>query len=93
MIKEKKNKIHQLNLKNKSNMLAIKLETLKTSYMKPWRAAKESTTKTYWSLLCSVAKKRIIYDNVLKYFLDSNLIFLKISGFRPGDTLTSVNHL
>ena len=31
--------------------------------------------------------ERIVYDNMLKYFLDNNhLIFLKQSGFRPGNS-------
>ena len=30
--------------------------------------------------------KRIIYNNMLIYFLDNNLISLKQSGFRPGDS-------
>ena len=40
--------------------------------------------------------KRIIYDNMLKYFLDNNLITLKQSALRPGDScinqLLSISH-
>ena len=32
--------------------------------------------------------ERIIYDNMLKYFLDNNIITSKQSGFRPGDSCT-----
>ena len=43
--------------------------------------------------ICSKIFERIIYDNMLKYFLDNNL---KQSGFRPGDScinqLLSVTH-
>ena len=35
---------------------------------------------------CSKIFERIIYDNMLKYFLDNNLITPKQSGFRPGDS-------
>ena len=31
----------------------------------------------------------IIDDNILKFFLDNNLIFQKQSGFRPGDSCVS----
>ena len=38
----------------------------------------------------------IIYDNMLKYFLDNNLVTPKQSGFRPGDScinqLLSITH-
>ena len=37
-------------------------------------------------LICNKIFERIIYDNMLKYFLDNNLIFSKQSGFRPGDS-------
>ena len=33
--------------------------------------------------ICSKLFERIIYDNMLKYFLDDNLITPKQSGFRP----------
>ena len=36
--------------------------------------------------ICSKVFERIIYDNILKYFLDTNLISPKQSGFRPGDS-------
>ena len=36
--------------------------------------------------ICSKIFERIIYDNMLKYFLDNNLISPKQSGFRPGDS-------
>ena len=40
--------------------------------------------------------KRIIYDNLLKYFLENNLISSKQSGFRRGDScvnkLLSITH-
>ena len=36
--------------------------------------------------ICSKIFERIIYDNMLKYFLDNNLISLKQSGFRTGDS-------
>ena len=36
--------------------------------------------------ICSKIFERIIYDNMLKYFLDNNLITPKQSGFRPGDS-------
>ena len=45
--------------------------------------------------ICSKIFEQIIYDNMLKYFLDNNLITPKQSGFRPGDFLhksTSVNY-
>ena len=35
--------------------------------------------------------ERIIYDNMLKYFLDNNLISPKLPGFRAGDA--SINEL
>ena len=35
-------------------------------------------------LICVKAFERIIYDNMLKYFLDNNLISPKQPGFRPG---------
>ena len=44
MIQEK-NKIYQLYLKNKSNMLATKPETRQNLYMKPWIAVKVNTIK------------------------------------------------
>ena len=34
--------------------------------------------------ICSKIFERIIYNNMLKYFLDNNLISPKQSGFRPG---------
>ena len=36
--------------------------------------------------ICSKIFERIIYDNLLKYFLDNNLITPKQSGFTPGDS-------
>ena len=36
--------------------------------------------------ICSKIFERIIYDNMLKCFLDNNLISPKQSGFRPGDS-------
>ena len=46
--------------------------------------------------ICSKIFERIIYDNMLKYFLDNNLISPKQSGFRPGDScinqLLSITH-
>ena len=36
--------------------------------------------------ICSKAFERIMYDNMLKYFLFNNLISPKQSGFRPGDS-------
>ena len=46
--------------------------------------------------ICSKIFERIIYDNMLKYFLDNNLITPKQSGFRPGDfcinQLLSITH-
>ena len=46
--------------------------------------------------ICSKIFERIIYDNMLKYFLDNNLITPKQSGFRPGDAcinqLLSITH-
>ena len=41
--------------------------------------------------ICSNIFQRIIYHNMLKYFLDINLISPKHSGFRPGDSF--INHL
>ena len=46
--------------------------------------------KNYWpvfllSIYCKIFE-RIIYHNMLKYFLDNNLITPKQSGFRPGDS-------
>ena len=47
-------------------------------------------------LICVKPFERIIYDNMLKYFLDNNLISPKQSGFRPGDScinqLLSITH-
>ena len=46
--------------------------------------------------ICSRIFERIIYNNMLKYFLDNNLITPKQSGFRPGDScinqLLSITH-
>ena len=46
--------------------------------------------------ICSKIFERIIYDNMLKHFLDNNLITPKQSGFRPGDScinqLLSITH-
>ena len=46
--------------------------------------------------ICSKIFERIIYNNMLKYFLDNNLISPKQSGFRPGDScinqLLSITH-
>ena len=46
--------------------------------------------------ICSKIFERIIYDNMLKYFFDNNLITPKQSGFRPGDSyinqLLSITH-
>ena len=46
--------------------------------------------------ICRKIFERIIYDNMLKYFLDNNLISPKQSGFRPGDScvnqLLSITH-
>lgn len=39
--------------------------------------------------ICSKAFERIKYGNILKKFLDSNLIFPKQSGFKPGDSYVS----
>ena len=36
--------------------------------------------------ICSNIFVRIIYDNMLKYFLGNNPISPKQSGFRPGDS-------
>ena len=45
---------------------------------------------------CSKVFEGIIYDIMLKYFLDNNLTSSKLSGFRPGDScinkLLSVTH-
>ena len=46
--------------------------------------------------ICSKIFERIIYDNMLKYFLDNNLISPKQPGVRPGDScinqLLSITH-
>ena len=46
--------------------------------------------------ICSKISQRIIYDNMLKYLLDNNLISPKQSGFRSGDScinqLLSITH-
>ena len=46
--------------------------------------------------ICSKIFERIIYDNMLKYFFDNNLISPKQSGFRPDDScinqLLSITH-
>ena len=46
--------------------------------------------------ICSKIFERIIYNNMLKYFLDNNLITPKQSGFRPGGScinqLLSITH-
>ena len=46
--------------------------------------------------ICSKIFECIIYDNMLKYFLDNNLISPKHSGFKPGDScinqLLSIPH-
>ena len=46
--------------------------------------------------ICSKIFERTIYDNMLKYFLDNNLISPKQSGFRTGDScinqLLSITH-
>ena len=46
--------------------------------------------KSYCSVsllpICSKIFERIIYDNMLKHFLDNNLITPKQSGSRPGDS-------
>ena len=46
--------------------------------------------------ICSKIFERIIYDNMLKYFLDNNLISPKQPGLRPGDScinqLLSITH-
>ena len=46
--------------------------------------------------ICSKIFERIIYDNMLKHFLDTNLITSKQSGFGPGDScinqLLSITH-
>ena len=46
--------------------------------------------------ICSKIFEGIIYNNMLKYFLDNNLITPKQSGFRPGDScinqLLSITH-
>ena len=39
--------------------------------------------------ICSKVFERLIYNNILKYFLDNNLISPKQSGFRPGDSCTN----
>ena len=36
--------------------------------------------------ICSKDFERIICDNMLKYFLDNNLMYSKQSGVRPGDS-------
>ena len=48
---------------------------------------KTSTTIVHFPFFQSlpIFSQRNIYDNVLKYFLDNNLISQKHSGFRPGD--------
>ena len=42
--------------------------------------------------ICSKIFERIIYDNLLKYFLEYNLISPKRSGFRPGDSCINQLH-
>ena len=46
--------------------------------------------------ICSKILERIIYDNMLKYFLDNNLITPKQSGVKPDDScinqLLSITH-
>ena len=46
--------------------------------------------------ICSKVFERIIYDNILKCFLDNNLISSKQCGFRLGDfclnQLLSITH-
>ena len=44
------------------------------------------TSNTIVQSLCVKIFERIIYDNMLNYFLDNNLISPKHSGFRPGDS-------
>ena len=46
--------------------------------------------------ICSKVFERIIYDNMLKYFLNNNLVTAKQFGFKPGDScinqLLSITH-
>ena len=35
-------------------------------------------------LICSKISERILYDNMLKFLLDNNLISPNLCGFRPG---------
>ena len=46
--------------------------------------------------ICSKIFERIMYNNMLKYFLNNNLITPKQSGFRPSDScinqLLSITH-
>ena len=46
--------------------------------------------------ICSKIFERIIYNNMLKYFLDNSLFTPKQSGFRPDDScineLLSISH-
>ena len=54
------------------------------------------TSKTITLCLFFLSVVRLIYDNMLKYFLDNNLVTPKQSGFRPGDScinqLLSITH-
>ena len=47
---------------------------------------KNKTSNTIVQSLCGKISERIIYDNMLNYFLDNNLISPKYSGFRSGDS-------
>ena len=45
--------------------------------------------------ICAEIFERIIFNNMIKYFAENNLISPHLPGFRPGDSITqllSINH-
>ena len=41
-------------------------------------------------LICAEIFQRIIFNNMIKYFAENNLISPNLSGFRPGDSITQL---
>ena len=85
MIQEK-NKIYQPNMKNKSNMLATRLETLQNLIYETLKSCKSKYYENISKKLCSKAITPKYYWSLLKTMLNDKTFF----GFRLFFTITTL---
>ena len=72
-------------------LMTGKKETLSRCFKKVTNKTSRTIAHFFFFQSLPIFFQCIIYDNLLKYFLDNNLISQKQSEFRPGG-LNSFNH-